>query len=121
MAFGLTYNGKDKDGKDQWNGCANVNLITFENATEFNHYILSFNINTNHWCLEYIYKRCRFLGSKLYSQLVTLTFLAVWHGIHSGYYLCFFMEFIIMNLEKDVRLMQKFFFQFSTLQNIFKV
>ncbi|KAJ8687717.1 hypothetical protein QAD02_023511 [Eretmocerus hayati] len=103
IAFGLTYNGKDEKGVDKWNGCANVNLITFENATEFNHYIMSFNINTNHWCLEYIYKRLRFLGSKLYSQLVTLLFLSIWHGLHSGYYLCFFMEFIIMYLEKDLK------------------
>lgn len=102
IIFGLTYNGKDKEGSDKWDGCANVNLLTFENATEFNHYIMSFNINTNHWCAEYIYKRLKFLGSKLYSQLATLAFLAVWHGLHSGYYLCFFQEFIIMYLEKDV-------------------
>ncbi|XP_014206756.1 lysophospholipid acyltransferase 5 [Copidosoma floridanum] len=103
IAFGLTYNGKDNNGKDKWDGCANVELITFENATEFNHYILSFNVNTNHWAAEYIYKRCKFLGSKLYSQLATLIFLAIWHGFHSGYYACFFMEFIIMYFEKDLK------------------
>ncbi|XP_001604606.2 lysophospholipid acyltransferase 5 [Nasonia vitripennis] len=103
IIFGLTYNGKDKDGRDKWDGCANVSLLTFENATEFNHYIMSFNINTNHWCAEYIYKRLKFLGSKLYSQLATLAFLAVWHGLHSGYYLCFFQEFIIMYFEKDIK------------------
>ncbi|XP_066594528.1 lysophospholipid acyltransferase 5 [Prorops nasuta] len=99
--FGLTYNGKDEKGLEKWNGCENVKLGLFENCSEFNHYIMSFNINTNHWCAEYIYKRLKFLGSKLYSQLVTLLFLSVWHGFHSGYYLCFFMEFIIMYFEKD--------------------
>ncbi|XP_014228355.1 lysophospholipid acyltransferase 5 [Trichogramma pretiosum] len=104
IAFGLAYNGRDeKTGRDKWDGLANVDLLTFENATEFNHYILSFNINTNHWCAEYMYKRLKFLGSKLYSQLVTLTFLAIWHGTHSGYYLCFFQEFIIMYFEKDMK------------------
>lgn len=102
-AFGLSYNGKDKDGKSLWDGLANVKLTTFENATEFNHYILSFNINTNYWCAEYIYKRVKFLGSKLYSQITVLVFLAIWHGLHSGYYLCFLMEFLIMYCEKEVR------------------
>ncbi|XP_058792721.1 lysophospholipid acyltransferase 5 [Phymastichus coffea] len=103
IVFGLTYNGKDKDGTVRWDGLANVNLLLFENATEFNHYILSFNINTNHWCAEYIYKRVKFLGSKLYSQIVTLVFLSIWHGLHSGYYLCFFQEFIVMYMEKDMK------------------
>ncbi|XP_015604805.1 lysophospholipid acyltransferase 5 [Cephus cinctus] len=102
IVFGLTYNGKNDKGRVKWNGCANVKLRVFENATTFGHYILSFNINTNNWCAEYIYKRLRFLGSKLYSQVVTLLFLAIWHGFHSGYYFCFFMEFIIMYLEKDI-------------------
>ncbi|KAG7208328.1 hypothetical protein KM043_014564 [Ampulex compressa] len=102
MTFGLTYNGKDAEGRTKWDGCANIKLRTFENATQFNHYILSFNINTNHWCAEYIYKRLRFLGSKTYSQITTLVFLAIWHGFHSGYYHCFFMEFVVMYFEKDI-------------------
>lgn len=101
-AFGLTYNGKDSKGRIKWDGCANVKLRRFENATEYEHYIQSFNINTNHWSAEYIYKRLKFLGSKLYSQVATLAFLAIWHGFHSGYYMCFVMEFIIMYFEKDI-------------------
>nr|XP_003701017.1 PREDICTED: lysophospholipid acyltransferase 5 isoform X1 [Megachile rotundata] len=100
--FGLTYNGKDKKNRPIWDGCENVKLLTFETATRFNHYIMSFNINTNHWCAEYIYKRLKFMGSKIYSQFFTLVFLAVWHGFHSGYYVCFFMEFIIMYAERDL-------------------
>ncbi|XP_034171298.2 lysophosphatidylcholine acyltransferase 3 protein nessy [Osmia lignaria lignaria] len=100
--FGLTYNGRDKKNQPVWNGCENIQLLTFETATRFNYLILSFNINTNHWCAEYIYKRLKFLGSKLYSQFATLLFLAVWHGFHSGYYVCFFMEFIIMYAERDL-------------------
>lgn len=102
ITFGLTHNGVDAEGHVKWDGCANVKLRTFETATQFNHYILSFNINTNQWCAENIYKRLRFLGSKMYSQLITLLFLAVWHGLHSGYYQCFFMEFLIMYFERDV-------------------
>ncbi|KAK0175353.1 hypothetical protein PV327_009107 [Microctonus hyperodae] len=102
MTFGLSYNGKDKNGIVKWDGCKNVDLWTFENATQFNHYILSFNMNTNHWCAEYVYKRLKFLGSRHASQFFTLLFLAVWHGFHSGYYVTFMMEFIIMYFEKDI-------------------
>ncbi|KOC63489.1 Lysophospholipid acyltransferase 5 [Habropoda laboriosa] len=100
--FGLTYNGKDEKGHSLWNGCENVKLLTFETSTHFNDYIKSFNINTNNWCAEYIYKRLKFLGSKLYSQFLTLLFLAIWHGLHSGYYVCFFLEYIIMYAETDL-------------------
>ncbi|XP_043250629.1 lysophospholipid acyltransferase 5 isoform X1 [Colletes gigas] len=102
IIFGITYNGKDEKGRTLWNGCENIKLSTFETASRFNHYIMSFNINTNNWCAEYIYKRMKFLGHKLYSQFATLLFLAVWHGLHSGYYICFFLEFIIMYAEKDL-------------------
>lgn len=102
ITFGLTHNGKDSKGRIKWDGCANVKLRTFETTTQFNDYILSFNINTNHWCAEYIYKRLKFLGSKIYSQVMTLLFLALWHGFHSGYYHCFFMEFIVLYFERDV-------------------
>jgi len=99
---GLTYNGKDEKGNLLWNGCANVKLRVFENATRFGHLINSFNINTNSWVAEYIYKRLKFLGNRSLSQALTLLFLAIWHGFHIGYYVCFFMELIIMTFEKDV-------------------
>lgn len=98
---GLTYNGEDETGKSLWNGCANVSLSVFEGATKFTHYVDSFNINTNHWVLENIYKRLKFVGNKLVSQAAVLLFLAVWHGFHTGYYATFFMEFIIIAFEKD--------------------
>lgn len=100
--LGLTYNGKDDTGKTKWDGLANVDLWKLENATEFNHYIQSFNINTNHWVAQYIYKRLKFLGNRYVSQAAALLFLSVWHGFHSGYYVCFFFEFIVMYMEKDV-------------------
>lgn len=50
--IGLTYNGKDEDGRHQWNGCANVKLRVFENGTRFGHLIMSFNTNTNSWVAE---------------------------------------------------------------------
>lgn len=36
------------------------------------------------------------------SHFGALMFLAVWHGLHSGYYATFFFEFIVMTAEKSV-------------------
>lgn len=49
-----------------------------------------------------VFKRCRFLGNKVVSHMVTLLFLTVWHGLHSGYVICFSMEFLIIIVEKQV-------------------
>ena len=40
------------------------------------------------------------MNNKFYSQAVTMTFLAIWHGFHSGYYLTFFNEILVMQFEK---------------------
>jgi len=42
------------------------------------------------------------MNNRNISQGATLLFLALWHGLHSGYYMSFFLEFIIMKMEKDV-------------------
>lgn len=101
----MAYN-EDENGEIKWNGVENIKLRIFESCTEFNHYIQSFNVNTNQWVAHYIYKRLKFLGNRHLSQLGALLFLAVWHGLHSGYYICFFTEFVVIYMERDV---SKFF------------
>ena len=77
---GLAYNGRKEDGTILWNGkwdikhttltCrtlfifyskpiggANVKLRKFEYCYHFGQVIESFNINTNTWCMNYVYKR----------------------------------------------------------------
>ena len=49
-----------------------------------------------------MYKRLRFLNNKMYSQIGTLLFLAVWHGYHSGYFVTFANELLTMTVEKEV-------------------
>lgn len=103
IMFSLAYNGKDENKITRWNGCENIRIFLFENTREFGDYIHSFNINTNQWVGQYIYKRLKFLGNRNLSQFLALMFLAVWHGFHSGYYVCFFMEFIVMFFEKGFK------------------
>jgi len=98
---GLAYNGRKEDGTILWNGGANVKLRKWEYCYNFGQVIESFNINTNAWAMNYVYKRCRWLNNKLYSQAITLAFLALWHGFHSGYYVTFFFEILVMQFEKQ--------------------
>nr|XP_033780056.1 lysophospholipid acyltransferase 5 isoform X1 [Geotrypetes seraphini] len=99
---GMGYNGMDASGRPQWDACANVKVWLFETTPLFTGTIASFNINTNAWVARNVFKRLRFLGNKIISQAAALLFLAVWHGLHSGYLICFSLEFLIVVLEKQI-------------------
>ena len=45
---------------------------------------------------RYVYKRMKFLGSKLLSEVVALLFLALWHGFWPGYFLTFIGEACVL-------------------------
>jgi lysophospholipid acyltransferase 5 len=97
---GLGYNGTMPDGTILWNGGENVRLQLYETCSSVTECIQAWNIKTNDWAKIYIYKRCRFLNNRSLSNGITVVFLAVWHGFHSGYYLGFFFQFIMISLEK---------------------
>ncbi|KAM4579938.1 lysophospholipid acyltransferase 5 isoform 2-T2 [Odontesthes bonariensis] len=97
---GLGYNGV-VDGKHQWDACANMKVWVFETTPLFSGTISSFNINTNAWAARHVFKRLKFLGNKTLSHVTTLMFLTIWHGLHSGYFLCFSMEFLIIIVERQ--------------------
>ncbi|XP_013868920.1 lysophospholipid acyltransferase 5 isoform X1 [Austrofundulus limnaeus] len=99
---GLGYNGV-VDGKHQWDACANMKVWLFETTPLFGGTIASFNINTNAWAARHVFKRLKFLGNKTLSHVATLLFLTIWHGLHSGYILCFSMEFFIITVERQVQ------------------
>ncbi|KAF9925531.1 Lysophosphatidylcholine acyltransferase 3 [Linnemannia zychae] len=97
---GITFNGYDAQGRPEWDGLRNVNPLNYEFATSLNQIIASFNMNTNFWAKLYVFKRLRFLGNKNLSALGVLLFLAIWHGTHIGYFLCFGLEFLDMETER---------------------
>ena len=51
---------------------------------------------------RYVFKRLKWLGNKMLSYAMTLTFVALWHGVWPGYYLNFSMEFIVIMVERSV-------------------
>ncbi|KAK3815441.1 MAG: MBOAT, membrane-bound O-acyltransferase family-domain-containing protein [Benniella sp.] len=97
---GITFNGYDDQGRPEWDGLRNVNPLNYEFATSLGQIIASFNMNTNYWAKLYVFKRLRFLGNKNLSALGVLLFLAVWHGTHPGYFICFGLEFMDMETER---------------------
>ncbi|XP_060777601.1 lysophospholipid acyltransferase 5 [Neoarius graeffei] len=104
---GLGYSGRGEDGQPKWDACANMRVWIYETTPFFTGTINSFNINTNAWAARHVFKRLKFLGNKLASQMATLLFLSIWHGLHSGYLMCFSMEFIIVNVEKQTQTLVK--------------
>uniref|UniRef100_K1RCL3 Lysophospholipid acyltransferase 5 n=1 Tax=Magallana gigas TaxID=29159 RepID=K1RCL3_MAGGI len=106
ILMGLSYNGKDKNGNILWDGVSNVKLYQQETCSTFREAIEAFNYNTNKWMFSYIYRRLQFLGSKSLSQAVTLSYLAMWHGLASGYYMNFFLEFIMVNTENQIMVLE---------------
>ncbi|XP_076806513.1 lysophospholipid acyltransferase 5-like [Clavelina lepadiformis] len=97
---GLGYTKDDKTGKAKWDAVRNVTLHKFLLAQSFQDIINCFNVNTNGWVMRYVFKRLRFVGIRTVSHLSALTFLAVWHGLHVGYFTCFAYEFLTMTVEK---------------------
>ncbi|KAG7475827.1 lysophospholipid acyltransferase 5 [Solea senegalensis] len=97
---GMGYNGV-VDGQHQWDACANMKVWLFETTPLFGGTIASFNINTNAWAARHVFKRLKFLGNKTLSHVATLLFLTIWHGLHSGYIMCFSMEFFIITVERQ--------------------
>ncbi|KAH8371856.1 hypothetical protein KR093_009114, partial [Drosophila rubida] len=100
--IGFTYNGNDQLGNPDWSGCSNVKLKLLETGNTMQHYVQSFNVNTNHWVAHYVFKRLKFMNNRNISYGAALAFLAVWHGYHSGYYMAFLMEYLIVSTEKQI-------------------
>ncbi|CAG8555964.1 1049_t:CDS:2 [Ambispora leptoticha] len=97
---GISFNGYNEKGQAEWDGLSNVSIYRFEFATSLSQIVAAFNTNTNLWSKLYIFKRLMFLGNKNLSSIITLFFLAVWHGTHAGYFLCFSLEFFDIEVER---------------------
>ncbi|KAI9001313.1 MBOAT-domain-containing protein [Trametes punicea] len=89
---GLGFTGYTKSGGTRWEGAANVNIRNIEFAPNLKVLADSWNMKTNVWLRECVYKRVTPKGKKpgFRSSLATFATSAFWHGIAPGYYLSFF-------------------------------
>ena len=99
---GLTYKGQRPDGTNDWSAWKSSNVWGIFGSVWTSKLIHSFNMSTNRWLRYYIYKRLRFLNNQGLSQLLTIVFLCLWHGILPGYILASMYEFLIITCERDV-------------------
>jgi len=114
---GYGFNGYDKQGRTLWNKAANVDILNIELAPNFKILLDSWNINTNTWLRNSVYKRLVPPGGKPNSMTTLYTFMtsAIWHGVYPGYYLTFFIGSILSSAAKNARkFIRPFFLPVST-------
>jgi len=75
------------EGKDNWGGCNNMDIIAFETAQNVQQTSKSWNKKTQHWLETYTYKRVQ--GSRTMQQVLTYSVSAFWHGLEAGFYFFF--------------------------------
>lgn len=102
---GLGFTGYSASGKSTWEGAANVKVWEIEFPSNFKTLLDSWNMKTNIWLRECIYKRVTPKGQKPGFLSTTLTFLtsALWHGIAGGYYLTFLLGGFITSAARLAR------------------
>lgn len=88
---GLGFTGFGPRGETRWEGAANVKVMQIEFAPNMKVLLDSWNMKTNVWLRECVYKRVTPKGKKpgFRSSMITFATSAFWHGIAGGYYLTF--------------------------------
>ncbi|CAB3403626.1 unnamed protein product [Caenorhabditis bovis] len=102
ILVGLGHNGKDKNGDDRWDGVRDLHLIKWETGHDYNSVVESFNCGTNTFAKNHLFRRLRWLNNKLASHLITLGYLAIWHGYHLGYFLLFGIELACVQAQNQL-------------------
>ncbi|KAF8507843.1 MBOAT, membrane-bound O-acyltransferase family-domain-containing protein [Hysterangium stoloniferum] len=102
---GLGFTGYTVTGSSRWDGAANVNIPLIEWPPNFKVLLDSWNMKTNTWLRESIYKRLARKGKKPGFKSTMATFLtsAFWHGFAGGYYLTFILGGFISAAARQCR------------------
>ncbi|OJT13358.1 Lysophospholipid acyltransferase [Trametes pubescens] len=102
---GLGFTGYTKTGGTLWEGAANVDIWNIEFSPNCKVLLDSWNMKTNVWLRECVYKRVTPKGKKpgFKSSLATFATSAFWHGIAPGYYLTFFFFAFVQTTARLAR------------------
>jgi lysophospholipid acyltransferase len=102
---GLGFTGYGPSGVPTWNGAANVEVWKIEVPENFKMLIDSWNIRTNVWLRECVYKRVTPKGKKAGFKSSMLTYLtsAIWHGVSAGYYFTFLLGGFVTTVARLAR------------------
>ncbi|KDN37996.1 MBOAT-domain-containing protein [Tilletiaria anomala UBC 951] len=102
---GLGFYGISPDGKTKWNRCQNINIAKIEFANNWKELLDAWNMNTNVWLRNNVYKRLTRPGRKPGFKTTMATFLtsAFWHGVAPGYYVAFFLAGVQSSIARQLR------------------
>ncbi|KZP15136.1 MBOAT-domain-containing protein [Athelia psychrophila] len=102
---GLGFTGYSASGVSLWTGAANVDIANIEFAPNFKVLLDSWNMKTNIWLRECVYKRVTPKGEKpgFKSSMTTFATSAVWHGVAGGYYLTFLLGGFMSTVSRLAR------------------
>ncbi|KAJ3485015.1 hypothetical protein NLI96_g5245 [Meripilus lineatus] len=102
---GLGFTGYSTSGASKWEGAANVRVWSIEFSPNFKVLLDSWNMKTNVWLRECVYKRVTPKGKKpgFRSSMITFATSAFWHGIAGGYYLTFIFGGFIQTVARLCR------------------
>ncbi|KAI0035646.1 MBOAT-domain-containing protein [Vararia minispora EC-137] len=102
---GFGFSGFGPDGESLWAGAANIDVFNVELAPNFKVLLDSWNMKTNQWLRECIYKRVTAKGKKpgFRSSMLTFATSAFWHGIAPGYYITFVLGGFVTTAARLVR------------------
>ncbi|PAV20812.1 MBOAT-domain-containing [Pyrrhoderma noxium] len=102
---GLGFSGFGPNGESLWTDAANVDITNIELAPNFKIMLDSWNMKTNEWLRECVYKRVTPKGKKagFKSSMITFGTSAFWHGIAGGYYIAFFFGGFVQTLGRLCR------------------
>ncbi|KAF8362046.1 mboa-6 [Pristionchus pacificus] len=98
---GISYNGKDENGEDKWDGTRDLHIGKWELGMDYTSVVESFNVGTNTFAKNHLFRRMRWMNSKMGAQFATLMYLAIWHGYHLGYFLLFIFEMACMLAQEQ--------------------
>ncbi|KAH9947320.1 MBOAT, membrane-bound O-acyltransferase family-domain-containing protein [Amylocystis lapponica] len=112
---GLGFTGYGPSGETHWEGAANVDVVNIELCPNIKVMLDSWNMKTNVWLRECVYKRVTPQGKKpgFRSSMTTFATSAFWkltggvllaqHGISGGYYLAFFLAGFVQTVGRLCR------------------
>ncbi|XP_068145098.1 lysophospholipid acyltransferase 6 [Drosophila tropicalis] len=112
---GLGFTGYDKDGNAKWDLISNINVLSFEFASNFRDAINNWNCGTNRWLRTLVYERV----PKKYGTLLTFALSAVWHGFYPGYYLTFATGAVVVTAARTGRRLFRHRFQSTQFTRMF--
>lgn len=112
---GLGFTGYDREGNPKWDLITNINVLSFEFASNFRDAINNWNVGTNIWLRTTVYDRV----PKKYGTILTFALSAVWHGFYPGYYLTFATGAVFVTAARSARRLFRHRFQSTQFTRMF--